>query len=327
MIRSRDVVTIASAVLCGMVTVTAQTKTGKEQISDASIILSKARETYLNLPGYHFERTLIVHEAGRDGSRNIAELAFSTATEDPETGPDGTPFPPISTERVRLGLKTKDGERLQVCNGRTCWSYTSLNNEYMTGETFRDVNASVGGAMLIGLHLSTFSSLRAGALQSATIVRKEEIEVGKERRNCYVVEGLTPAPILAGPGSSRRPAPPPTLGAWWMVSTLTLLGLAEVPRETRYSPWLDLKDDASGEPTRITLWIDENAHLIVRSKMSAKVYKNAGPGPQAVDKVDLTVTENFTTVSGKAPSEESFSFIPPAGAKEVPNAASRRKKN
>jgi hypothetical protein len=325
MIRWRKVVAVA--VLCGMPTGAGAQVNSKEQASDANAVLSKARDTYRSLPGYHFERALIVHEAGRDGGRNIAELTLTSATEDPKTGPDGTPFPPISADRLRLGLKTKQGETLQVCDGRTCWSYTSQNNEYMTGQTFRDVNASVGGAMLIGLHLSTFSSLTDGAIQNATILRQEEIEVGTERRNCYVVDGLTPRPILAGPGRSQRPAAPPTLGPWWLVSTLTLLGLAEVPRETRYSPWLDPKENADGEPTRITLWIDANTHLIVRSKMSAKVYRNAGPGPQTVDPVDLTVTEGFTIASGKAPSEESFRFTPPAGAKEVPNAASRRKKN
>ena len=326
MIRSREVVAVA--VLCGMVTdAGAQTNPAKGETFDANAVLSQARDTYRNLPGFHFERSLIVREMGTDGLRDISRLTLSTATEDPKSGADDTPFPPISTHRLRLGLKTQEGERLQVCDGRTCSSYTSMNNEYMTGQTFRDVNASVGGAMLIGLHLSTFSSLTEGAMQNPAILRKEEIEVGNERRNCYVIEGQTPRPILAGPGGAARSAAPSTLGAWWLVSTLTLLGLADVPRQIRYSPWLDPQENAVGESTRITLWIDENTHLIARSRMSAKVYKNVGPGPRAADTVDLTVSEDFSVVSGKAPSEESFRFTPPPGAKEVPNAASRRKKD
>ena len=92
-----------------------------------------------------------------------------------------------------------------------------------------------------------------------------------------------------------------------------------------YSPWLDEKAPPVGEPTRVTLWIDEDTHVIVRSKMSTQLYKRiAAKGEQAVERVAVTVTESFTTAAVKAPSADLFRFTPPEGATEVPNVASRR---
>jgi hypothetical protein len=43
---------------------------------------------------------------------------------------------------------------------------------------------------------------------------------------------------------------------------------------TFYSAWPPDENAAgAGEPSRVTLWIDQNAHVVVRIKMSAQLYK------------------------------------------------------
>ena len=256
----------------------------------------------------------------------IAELTLTLASQDAKPAPEGRPVPAINLDRFRLGTRTKQGEMLQVCDGRACWSYTSVKNEYMTGDSFRDVNTSVGGSMLMAVHLFTFSTLEEGTVQNAHIVREEEVRVGKERRRCFVIEGEIQTASFLGPGGSKKPPSPASLGAFWLVSALTLQGLAEGDRGTRYSPWLDEQAVGSAEATRVRLWIDESAHVIVRSTMAAQLYKRTMGSEQAAEKVAVTVTESFTIAAVNAPPDDVFRFTPPEGAKEVPNVASRRDK-
>jgi hypothetical protein len=302
----------------------AQSNPEKARKPEAKAILDKVRDTYRNLAGYHFERILLVQEAREDGKlANIAELSLTIATEDAKPAPE--PFPPINLGRFRLGTKTNHGELLQVCDGQTCWSYTSLKNEYMTGSTFRDVNTSVGGSMMMAFHLFTFSTLEEGTVQDVKMAGQEVVQVGKERRKCLVFEAEIQMPPLLGPGGPKPPSIA-SLGAFWLVSALTLQGLTEGGMATRYSPWLDDKAPGVAEPTRITLWIDENGHVIVRSKMAAQLYKRTVGTEQAVEKVAVIITDSFTTAAVEAPPDDVFRFTPPEGAKEVPNVASRREK-
>ena len=75
----------------------------------------------------------------------------------------------------------------------------------MTGSSLRDVNTSVGGSMLMGLHLFTFSLLQEGTVQDAKVVREEEIRVGEDRRRCYVIEGDIQIAPLTGPAARQSP--------------------------------------------------------------------------------------------------------------------------
>jgi hypothetical protein len=157
----------------------------------------------------------------------------------------------------------------------------------------------------------------------AKIVREEEIEVGDERRSCYVIEGQI-HPILPSITESKPPNPA-TLGVTWLVSMLRLQGLAEQGRVPSYWPWPDENAAGVGQPTGLTLWIDKRAWIVVRSKMSAQLYKlRAAAAGQAVETVTVTATDTYTTATVEAPPKELFLFTPPDGAKEVPNVASRR---
>ena len=327
MVSFRGLVAVPIILVCGLLAdATAQSNAGSSP-TDPRAVLDRVRDTYRNLPSYHFDRLLLVQEARSEGKLpNIAELTLTLATESGKPGPDGKPFPLLNLDRFRLRTRTKQGEMLQVCGGGTCWSYTSLKNEYMRGNSVRDVNTSVGGSMMLALHLFTVSTLEEGVIQEAKVVREEDVEVGKERRRCSVIEGeiQTTLPSKWSP----KPPTPAALGVSWLVSLLTLQGLAGERGATMYSPLPpDQKEVGAGEPTRVTLWVDKNAHMIVRSKMAAQLYKRAlKKGDQAVEKVAVVVTDSFTTAGLGAPPDDVFRFTPPEGATEVPNAASRREK-
>ncbi len=225
-----------------------------------------------------------------------------------------------------MGLRTRQGEILQVCDGANCWSYNSTKNEFMKGERFRDVSTSVGSSVLLGLHDVPFSILKEGrAMADARLARVEEVEVGNERRKCYVIEGaLPPAATVA---ELKKSTEPPTLGIQWLVSMLALQGLAEQAQRAFYSPWPDENGTTAGDPTLLTLWIDQASHLLVRSSMSTYMYKRGvGNDSTGSQKVGITAAITFTVAAAGTPPAHLFRFTPPDGAIEVPNAASRRQK-
>jgi hypothetical protein len=327
MIISRGFVHVPTVLLCAMLAdARAQPKPESAIKPEATAVLAKVRETYRNLTDYHFERVLLAQEATEGGKpENIAELTLSIASEHAKWLPDNGQLLPINLDRFRLGTKTKRSEMLQMCDGRICWAYTSAKNEYMTGQRLRDVASSVGGSFMLGVHLFAFMTLEEGALQDAKVAREEEVQVGNGRRKCYVVEGAMqppPRPRPDGPPPSGRP------GVDWFLFALGLQGLAGAGERTSYSAWPP-DENAAGvaEPTHVTLWIDQNAHVVVRSTMSAQLYKRrADRGGQSVDKVAVSVTDSFTTATIGTPPDAVFRFTPPEEAKEVPNAASRRQK-
>lgn len=177
--------------------------------------------------------------------------------------------------------------------------------------------------MLMALHQFTSSTVEEGVAQDAKIVREEEVEVGDARRSCYVIEGqIQPIPPSIKESKLANPA---TLGVTWLVSMLRLQGLAEQGLVTSYWPWPDENAAGVGQPTALTLWIDKRAWIVVRSKMSAQLYKlRAAPEGQAVEKVTVTATDRYTIAAVETPPKELFLFTPPVGAREVPNVASRR---
>ena len=316
-------VSVSIIVVCGLLTDLIAREQAANARPDARIVLDKVRDTYRSMPGYHFERVVLVQELGTGSTpANIAEMSLTLATEKAQPVADDRPFP-VNFDRFRLRTKTKQGEQLQLCDGRTCWSYASAKNEYMTGNSFRDVNTSVGGSMLMAFHLFTFSTVEQGVLQDAKIVREEEIEVGTERRRCHVIEGRIQT-TMPRPGASPKPPSVASLGVMWFVSLLTMQGQSEEARTTRYSAWADEAAAGTGEPTQVTLWIDQTNHVIVRSQMASQLFKRTAGNVQAAEKVSVTLTDRFSIASVKAPPEDLFRFTPPEGAKEVPNVRSRR---
>lgn len=208
--NSRELVAVPIVLLCALLAdALAQSSPEKAVKPEAKAVLDKVRETYRNLAGYHFKRVLLLQEGREDGKlANIAELTLAIASEQAKPVPDSGPFPPVNLDRFRMGTKTKRSEMLQTCDGRICGSYTSLKNEYMTGQRFREVNTSVGGSLMLGVHLFGFMTLEEEALQDAKVAREEVVEVGKERRNCYVTDSFTTARIEGLPADLFHFTPP-----------------------------------------------------------------------------------------------------------------------
>ena len=292
---------------------------------EALALLDEVRRNYQNLTAYHFERVLRAQEASKGGALEpIAEVTLASATAGAQARA-GDFVPPMNVDRFRLGIRTRHDEQLQVCGGETCWSYVSRKNEYMVGRTLRDVSTSVGGSMLRLLHVFPFLTLQADVIQEARVAREEEVAVGSDRRTCRVIEGvIRPRPIRSVRDSPQPPAP----GMDFLLSILVLQGLTEGDVRTRYSPWpLDELSTDAGEPTLITLWIDKTDGVIVRSQLSAQLYKRfLDNGVAAVEKVSVIVTDTFTIATVGTPSAHMFQFSAPSGAKEVPNVASGRGK-
>ena len=143
----KGTVAVPLLLLCGLPTDGhAQSNPQGAPKPDAVAVLARVRDTYRNLRSYHFERTLLVQEAGSDGTlATIAELTLTTATEDAKPIP-GEMSSLINLERLRLRTKMDRGEMVEACDGRTCWSYTSTKNEVHDG-------AEVQGCELVGSRL------------------------------------------------------------------------------------------------------------------------------------------------------------------------------
>jgi hypothetical protein len=222
MSSARKVVAVSALLVGGLLT--AASAQSKSAGPEAIALLDEVRKRYQNLPAYHVERVLLAQEARKGGAlETIAELTLTSATEGAQARPD-EPLPPMNVARFRLGTRTRHHEQLQVCGGGTCWSYSSLKNEYMVGHTLRDVSTSVGGSMLHLFHGFLFLTLQADVIQDASVAREEEIVVGSGRRICRVIEGvIRPRPI-----SSIRDSPqPPVLGLDFLLTMLAMQGLTE----------------------------------------------------------------------------------------------------
>jgi hypothetical protein len=317
------VVPLLAILLAGMLTAASAQPASVRP--EAMAVLDEVRRTYQNMPAYHFERVLLAQEASKDGSlQTIAELTLASAT-DGARSRAGEPLPPMNGNRFRLETRTRHTEQLQVCGGETCWSYSSLKNEYMVGRTLREVSTSVGGSMLHLFHAFPFLMLQSDVMQDVRVAREEEIVVGSDRRTCRVIEGvIRPRSI---PPVRDTPPQPPAPGMEFLLSMLVMQGLTEGDARTRYWPWpIDEPSTEPGEPTLITLWIDKTAGVIVRSQFSAQLYKLVDDnGVAAVEKVSVVVTDRFTTATLGTPPADLFQFTRPSGAREVPNVQSRRR--
>jgi hypothetical protein len=142
MILSRGLVAAPIVLLCALLAGDAHAQSDPEKAikPEANAILANVRETYRTLTNYQFERVLLAEEAKEGGKlATISELTLAIASENAKLLPEAERLLPINLDRFRLGTKTKRNEMLAMCDGRICWAYTAVKNEYMTGQRFRDV--------------------------------------------------------------------------------------------------------------------------------------------------------------------------------------------
>ena len=289
---------------------------------DAAEILAATRTAYHKLTGHHFAHALEIEEPGANGKAvTIQRLSFVTATAEAQQGTQDKIGPPLNLARCRLELRRDDAATVFVCDDDASLNYDSKKNEFSRGTGFIQHYSSVGGSIFLAFCGFVHSPLVEGAIEDAKVAREEEIAVGSGKRKCYVVEGTMPTETAIGPGESKVP----TLQLDWL---LTMLSLQEgKAATTMYSPRpLDKVAAKPDRPTRVTLWIDRESHLVCRSRLTAPYYKAVIDGqtdrPRS-ELVDVTATFTFTVVEPTAPAKEFFRFTPPADTKEVPNIRER----
>jgi hypothetical protein len=330
---------------------------------DTAAILKRSRETYEKLSTYHFEHVLEVDEskiagskkteskntaskvdeskagdrpAGAEKSVRLARLTFVTAADGAKYGPNpGEVFNlPLIADRCRWELRDGHGTKLLVSAADESYYYDSEKKEYARGRDFTDHFSSVGSAIFLNILHIVFFPLTEGGVHDLKPAGEADISRGKESRKCYVVEGTIPAPPPIDFDNAKEPPDVTGHGMHldFLVSMLGMHGLLGRDNPTQYSTHrLDEERPKPGDPTRITLWIDQESHLILRSRLSARLFKypldpNAPddfeprPGSEQGEQVHVTATFHFTTAKTGADVPKSvFEFTPPAGSKEVPN--------
>ena len=315
---------------------------------EATEILDKVRDSYANLRSFHFERSTSIVRTDADGkSTTVADLSFVTATDSADGGSKSKLMPvPLNLEHVRMEFSGKRGKLLLVSGGQATFLYSSRDQQYVRGDKWIDVVGSVPGAMFAQLHVFPFTTLAEGNLRDVKLVREEEIDIGKARRQCYVIEGKLPPynPLMhtvkllsnlakaaaKGEIDGSTVATTDFVGVEGFLMVLEAQGIlgdhgvVDKPPDSFVYSAIRMTPDGNvklGDPTRLLLWIDKDKHVIVRSTMNAKPYWYATESQLANDQpqeVRLTERDEFTVIEANSPlPDKLFEFTPPAGAKEV----------
>lgn len=293
-------------------------------------ILKKMLETYKNMRSYHFERHIVIEETeiGKK-PKKVGELTLVTASEEtkPLTSGGGFGSLPFYVDRFRWESKGGDGTDLLACDEQSCWAYHSKSGEYMKGKVYRDVTTSVSGAMWHAFYLDLpFTPFLLGT----NLVGEETIEVGGERRLCYVIEAtLEPASPPDSkeliPSDPQTPIPKPSDYFLASFRLVQIFGSAYVGGQSAYVPPWD-----TGEPLHLKMWVDKARHIALRSKISSTwIEKRGKPLKQEEatgEKVKIEFVDTFTlTKVDESLPDELFKFTPPPDAKEVPSFETKRR--
>jgi cytochrome c len=281
-------------------------------LAETRAILKKMLETYKNMRSYLFERQIVIEETETDKKpKKVGELTLVTAG---EKGKD----------RFRWETKARHGHLL-ACDERSCWTYDSESGEYMKGKVYRDVTSSVSGVMWrVFYQPIPFTAFLPGA----NLVGEETIEIGGERRLCYVIEAtLKPAssPDLKELKPSSPPPPPPKPSDYDSAIFIMapILGAADLGGESFYVL-------AKGEPLHLKMWVDKARNIALRSYITWTSYKKQGRPrkgeKETGDKVKMEFVDTFivTKVNESLP-DDLFTFTPPPGAKEIPSFETMRR--
>lgn len=318
---------------------------GEKGARDVRPLLAKVRDKLKSAKSYHFERKTSIREAKAGGEpQPVVDLTFITIADFPQPPGDEqdalqsastVPLPiPYSQGRFRFELKTPDGEFLQVGDGTNGWFYSSKHKMYRRGDTLRSLSESILGPVLANAHILPFFALAEGATKEARFVREEEIEVGKERRKCIVIQSRVPNADLAGmmkkamaAGKEGKSAdvnasdlenemPQAMVAAGWNFTKLRNFGYLGDKMPAQYvTPAAKEK-----QFTDVTLWIDKERSLLVRAEIHEPVEKVADLVVLSLPagKAELQVTEEFTVVDlDEKFQDELFTFVPPDGVKEL----------
>jgi len=290
--------------------------------ADVASVVEKVRQGYANLASWHFEHRIVIEEVAGGGSPvNLADITLITANQGPAATQGLNRV--ICAGLCRLEWSTAArGRVVLVRDGQATWLYSSARNEFVTGQELRNVASSVSGPMQLSVHVLPLMSFDDQLWTNARLMESEIIDVGGERRNCYVLEASLKSqglPLVTQPGG---PLPDPTYihsasGYLGMLSLQALSAIIAAPAANSAAYF------ASAQATdfpRIRLWIDMERGLVLRRTILEKSRKLLGTAQSPADavSVELRLTDTFTLAkSGIAIPATLFRFDPPAGARQV----------
>lgn len=346
---------IAAAVLSLVVTFTfpasAEPLNPSSPPASASEILAKAREKLKDLQRFHFERRTTYEEL-KSGSdpKTIADLTFITYGEAPKNSKDREQDQPSDESpapiaqfhpggRLRFELRAGHHSSLLMGDGKTYWWYSSLHNIYRKADNAMALSESFFGPVLATAHMSPFSNLSEGLTPDAKLAREEEIELGQQRRKCYVITSQVPvrdfqAEIKAGKDgeetANKSDESERFIPTAFMFAQLKSMGYLGKPDDlVRYN---NASTPERPQFTQLTLWIDKESLLLARVETIDKMHKwrviPDEKAPERLGATELKVIDAFTVLKvDESFQDELFNFEPPKGAAELAVPPDERTKN
>lgn len=190
------------------------------------------------------------------------------------------------------------------------------------------VSTTIPDPMTMAMFLYPFQVFSDEWIEQVQVMRKESLILGKETRQCFVLEGTMKKPTILDPNNWPEKF---VVGVDFYLGMLSFCGMLKPEYADLYSV-----DDADtgkkSQATRFVLWIDAENNTLLKSNQIATVYKHDAPLGGRTEKyrsglVEVSLTDAFSVakVNTELP-DELFKFTAPAGAKEIPNVRSRNKK-
>jgi outer membrane lipoprotein-sorting protein len=290
--------------------------------AEVAPVVEKVRATYAGLTSWHFEHRIVIEEVGDGPSpTNIADVTFMTANQGPAATAGLNRAMCAGLCRLEWSTAAR-GRVVLVRDGQTTWLHSTTRNEFVKGQALRDVASSVSGPMLLSVHglPLTFDEQQWSKIR---LLESQTIEVGGERRDCYVLEATLKSQgmQLSAPGSRRAADPFAAFTPSGYFGILSLQALSAIiappvaPSTALYFAAL-----SATEFPRALFWIDKESGLVLRrtTTQSARKLKPGALSLADTTPVELRLTDTFTLAkTGSAVPESLFRFDPPAGAKEV----------
>jgi hypothetical protein len=295
---------------------------------ESAAIIAKVYEKYGKVRSYHFEHTIRLHEAGaaREGVK-VAEVTLVTISEKGKL--PGTDIWsdaqkqkqfPLNLSRFYFAAKRKGADIVHACDGQTSWFFLGQTNEFKRGTGATTVLGPTAATMFTALHLAPLGRFVDQSLQVEQSLKDEAIEIGGERKECYVLEG-TVKPQTRPKIPNERTTFPEEYNPVGMPTGIYMLfemhgfGTAQEGR-TLYLP-----PTGKTASVKFALWVDRRDSTVWQCRIVEKASKSAAKEPNRGDEeklVTLELTDTFSVVKiDSAIDPGSYRFTPPADAKEV----------
>jgi outer membrane lipoprotein-sorting protein len=278
---------------------------------DVQRVLERVAEKYTNLKAFDFEHKVVIEE----GQSTVADLTLLSAARiaSNATGPINETM--CSADCV---ADTKSPQRhvILMQSGGSAWLYTSDNQEYVTGRGLRSVSGSVSGPTILAMNMLPLMSMDPKQWNTPRLLPDEVLQVGTEKRDCYVLEAtLKPGgmPLPQQPG-----APPPSPDSMGSTPSM-LLGILALQGMTSRSDAFYFQAAANASAPRMRVWVDKQDFVIWKRTVDEPAQRMFAAAQSQADMkpVELHMTDTYTVArTGDAVPASVFQFVPPPGSKE-----------